>query len=201
MTRLTTTAPSIPWAITFADMALLLLCFFVMLSAISPKTARVETSVVAAPESKAAADAATLLRGQFTTAIDQGWLSVDQTDSSVRLRFGTADAFDVGSDNLTPLTLTLIDSLAETLQDDQVRVVVAGHTDDLPISTGRFRDNWDLSTARAVSVIRELVNRHGADPAHLEAKGFADTRPLAPNDSEINRARNRRIEVEISWVR
>lgn len=201
MTRLSTTAPSIPWAITFADMALLLLCFFVMLSAVSPKSAKMETSVVTAPESTDAADAAMLLRGQFTAAIDQGWLSIEHTDHAVRLRFGTADTFDVGSDNLTPLTLTLIDSLAPTLQDDDVRVIVAGHTDDLPISTGRFRDNWDLSTARAVSVIRELINQHAIDPAHLEAKGFADTRPLVPNDSELNRARNRRIEVEISWVR
>jgi len=182
-------------------MALLLLCFFVMLSAVSQKSATVETSLVTTPESLAAADAAMRLRGQFTAAIDQGWLSVEHMDSAVRLRFGTADTFDLGSDNLTPLTLTLIDSLAETLHDDRVRVVVSGHTDNLPISTGRFRDNWDLSTARAVSVIRDLINRHGVDPARLEAKGFADTRPIALNDSERNRAQNRRIEVEISWAR
>lgn len=202
MIRPRPTAPSVPWAITFADMALLLLCFFIVLSAISPKSVEKSAPVTAtAPEPQAAADAATLLRNQFTTEIDQGWLAIDQTDSTLHLRFGTADAFDLGSDHLTPLTLALIDTLAVALQDEQVRVVVAGHTDDLPISTGRFRDNWDLSTARAVSVIRELINRHGIDPTRLEAKGFADTRPLASNDSVTNRARNRRIEIEITWAR
>ncbi len=81
------------------------------------------------------------------------------------------------------------------------RITVAGHTDDLPISNGRFRDNWDLSSARAASVIRELVIRHGIDPARLEAKGHADTRPLTRNGSAKDRARNRRIEIEIAWQR
>ena len=201
MTRRSTAAPSVPWAITFADMALLLLCFFVMLSAVSPKKTEVTSPVVAVTsEPKAAADAATLLRNQFTTQIDQGWLSIDQTDATLRLRFGTADAFDPGSDHLTPLTMTLIDTLANALRDGHAHVVVAGHTDDLPISTDRFRDNWDLSTARAVSVIRELVNERGVDPSRLEAKGYADTRPLVANDSPANRARNRGIEVEITWA-
>jgi len=93
----------------------------------------------------------------------------------------------------------LIDTLAYALREGDARVIVAGHTDDLPISTERFRDNWDLSSARAVSVIRELINRHGVDPSRLEAKGYADTRPLVANDSIANRARNRRIEIEITW--
>jgi chemotaxis protein MotB len=69
----------------------------------------------------------------------------------------------------------------------------------MPIRTERFRDNWDLSTARSVSVIRALLSYPGMDPARLEAKGYADTRPLAPNDTDLNRLRNRRIEIEISW--
>ncbi len=195
--------PSVPWTITFADMALLLLCFFVMLSALSPKIAtdaEPTTPVSTQTEPRAAADAAALLRNQFATEIDQGWLVVDQADSTLHLRFGTADAFDLGSDRLTPLTLSLIDALANALRDSKAHVVVAGHTDDLPISTERFRDNWDLSTARAVSVIRELVNRRGVDPARLEAKGYADTRPLMPNDSATSRAQNRRIDIEITWA-
>ena len=207
-------APSVPWTITFADMALLLLCFFVMLS-----SRRVETPEVAAAPAEAAVSAeapvattaplerdasspaltAALLRGTFATEIEQGWLAIDETEHALRLRFGTVGAFDRGSDTLTPLTATLLDTLAVALATNNSRIVVAGHSDDLPISTGRFRDNWDLSAARAVSVIRELVNRHGLDPARLEAKGYADTRPLVPNDSETHRLRNRRIEIEVTW--
>lgn len=200
MIRRSGSSPSVPWAITFADMILLLLCFFVMLSAVTPKATAVQAPAPVTLQPKAATDAATLLRQQFMTQIEQGWLVVDQADSTLRLRFGTADAFDLGSDHLTPLTLDLIDTLANALRDGGARVVVAGHTDDLPISTERFRDNWDLSTARAVSVIRELVNQRGVDPARLEAKGYADTRPLAPNTSAANRALNRRIEIEITWA-
>ena len=200
MTRRSAAAPSVPWTITFADMALLLLCFFVMLSALSPKTVETTKAPAEAPQTPAAAiNAATMLRNQFAFEIEQGWLVVNQTDSTLLLRFGAGDAFDLGSDHLTPLTRALIDTLAHTLQDGDARMIVAGHTDDLPISTERFRDNWDLSSARAVSVIRELINRHSVDPNRLEAKGYADTRPLVVNDSPANRARNRRIEIEITW--
>ena len=200
-------AMTVPWAITFADMALLLLCFFIMLSAVAPKTASVTTptaptaSTGTAPDSKAAADAAALIRARFARGIDEGWLAVEQLGPRIQLRFGAADGFDLGSDQPTAKTLALIDTLADSLGDGDAHIIVAGHTDDLPISNGRFRDNWDLSSARAVSVIRELVIRHGIDPARLEAKGYADTRPLTHNGSATDRARNRRIEIEISWQR
>jgi chemotaxis protein MotB len=198
---------TVPWAITFADMALLLLCFFIMLSAVAPKTDSLTTSALpavsteTAPEAKVAADAAALIRARFARGIDEGWLAVDQLGPRIQLRFGTADGFDLGSDRPTARTLALIDTLADSLGEGDARITVAGHTDDLPISNGRFRDNWDLSSARAVSVIRELVIRHGIDPARLEAKGHADTRPLTRNGSAKDRARNRRIEIEIAWQR
>lgn len=195
---------TVPWAITFADMALLLLCFFVMLSAIPHKAA--DIAIVPPPSrttatTSGAAGAAALLRARLADSIDQGWLEVDQDGSRLHLRFGTADGFDVGSDRPTPRTVALLDTLADALGGGDARITVSGHTDDLPISTGRFRDNWDLSSARAVSVIRELVMSHGIDPRRLEARGYADTRPLAGNDTEQDRARNRRIEIEIAWER
>ena len=179
MTSRIRTAPSVPWAITFADMALLLLCFFIMLS-----SHRVTQDVVSnvpveaqVPSSATKATAA-LLRERFAAEIDHGWLTVEENGSSLMLRFGMAGGFDRGSDSLTPLTFSLIDTLARTLGDRNARVVVSGHTDDMPISTERFRDNWDLSTARSVSVIRALLTYPGMGPARLEAKGYADTRPL-----------------------
>jgi chemotaxis protein MotB len=75
--------------------------------------------------------------------------------------------------------------------------VIGGHTDNVPIRTVKYRDNWDLSAARAVSVVRELVTGRKFDPSRIEAQGFADTKPVAANDSAANRALNRRIEIEI----
>src|SRR5690625_5512884 len=77
------------------------------------------------------------------------------------------------------------------------RIQVQGHTDSLPIRTGRFRSNWDLSSARAVSVAHELMRGGYLDEHRFQVTGLADTRPLAPNDTADGRARNRRVEVVI----
>lgn len=208
---------SLPWAITFADMALLLLCFFVMLATLrgtqTKATEQTDIRQTATPTlnnrpgkselapTDPARQIGAALSQRFSTDIAEGWLNVTVNGPALQIRFGTADGFDSGSDTLTPRTLRLIDAIGELVTDSETRIVVVGHTDDEPIRTGRFRDNWDLSSARAVSVIRELIGRHGIDPVRLEAKGYADTRPRAPNDSEWNRALNRRIEVEIVWPR
>jgi chemotaxis protein MotB len=190
-----------PWAITFADMALLLLCFFVMLTSLN-QTARTPTAATpvalpAAPPREMAA----LLQREFAAGIAEGWLSVRAGDNTLRVDFGTSDGFESGSDLLAPRTLSLIGAIGTVLATNQAHIVVSGHTDNLPVRTTRFRDNWDLSSARAVSVIRELIGRSRIDPDRLEAKGYADTRPLAGNDSQAGRARNRRIEMEIRWPR
>ena len=74
-------------------------------------------------------------------------------------------------------------------------VIVAGHTDNIPISTARFRSNWELSSARAVTVVHGLLKNPDIDPGRVMIEGHADSRPLMPNDSSANRAINRRVEL------
>ena len=74
---------------------------------------------------------------------------------------------------------------------------MAGYTDDRPIASGRYRSNWDLSAARAVSVVHELVLNRQVPAERVVAAGRAETNPLAPNDSPENRAKNRRVEIAI----
>ena len=191
---------AVPWAITFADLALLLLCFFVMLTA----QRQAQTTLADAGVDLALSPALELsdaLQKKFAAEIADGWLKVDARTGSLHVQFGASDGFESGSDNLATRTLTLIDAMGSLLSREDVTITVIGHTDNVPISTERFRDNWELSSARAISVIRELIRRHGVDPRRLEAKGYADTHPLYSNDSESNRLRNRRIEIEISWAR
>ena len=71
-----------------------------------------------------------------------------------------------------------------------------GHTDNTPIS-GRYPSNWELSTARATTVLRELIEGHGISPARLQAAGYADERPVASNDTPEGRAANRRVELVV----
>ena len=76
-------------------------------------------------------------------------------------------------------------------------LLVSGYTDDRPISSDRYRSNWDLSAARAVSVVHELVMNRQVPADRVVAAGRAETNPLAPNDSPENRALNRRVEIAI----
>src|SRR5690606_4463250 len=91
----------------------------------------------------------------------------------------------------------VMDEIRAVLMVRPGRIQVQGHTDNLPIKTGRFRSNWDLSSMRAVSVAHELMRGDNISQDRFEVTGFADTRPLVPNDNEANRARNRRVEIVI----
>ncbi|MEJ2661760.1 MAG: OmpA family protein, partial [Desulfobacteraceae bacterium] len=75
------------------------------------------------------------------------------------------------------------------------RVDIQGHTDDQPIRTHAFPSNWELSTARAVNVLRFMTAEAGVSPRRLSAVGLSKYHPLVPNDSKKNRARNRRVEI------
>jgi chemotaxis protein MotB len=75
------------------------------------------------------------------------------------------------------------------------KIIVEGHTDDLPIQGGQFESNWELASLRATSVVRYLIKFHEIDPKKIAAISYADTKPVAPNTSEDNRSKNRRIEI------
>jgi chemotaxis protein MotB len=103
--------------------------------------------------------------------------------------------FDLGSAHLRKEALPLLDNLRSVIKDTHNRIVVTGHTDDLPIRTAQFPSNWELSAARAGSVIRYFLSKGGIDPTRFLAVGMADTLPRKPNDSTVHRAENRRVEI------
>ena len=74
-------------------------------------------------------------------------------------------------------------------------IEIAGHTDDIPIRSARYRSNWDLASARAVTMAHAFMKVGKINPLRVSVAGHADTRPLAPNTSKTNRARNRRVEL------
>jgi len=96
-----------------------------------------------------------------------------------------------------PSTLEILDRVAKALAETNGQLMVSGHTDDVPISTGRYRSNWDLSSARASSVVHYLLKNKLIAPGRISATGYADSRPLVPNNSAENRATNRRVEITI----
>jgi len=113
------------------------------------------------------------------------------------ISLGEESCFDSGSDQIKGEGRELLDALAPQLLARTSQVRIEGHTDPVPISTLRFPSNWELSTARATAIIRYLVEVHGLDPFQLIASGFAEYRPVAPNDTPDGRSRNRRVDIVV----
>jgi len=121
-------------------------------------------------------------------------IEVIVNDGSISFRISSEILFGSGRAELEDAGLDVIDRLVPTLAAGGHRIIVAGHTDNLPIQTERFPSNWELSASRASSVVRYL-QLAGIESTRLSATGYADTRPLANNGDEQGRASNRRVEL------
>jgi chemotaxis protein MotB len=105
--------------------------------------------------------------------------------------------FDSGSASIRPGSLNAISRLADVLKSRPENLRIEGHTDNVPIHTARFANNWDLSTARATELIQLLITDYGIPPSHLSAAGYGEFHPVATNDTPEGRAQNRRLDVVI----
>lgn len=121
-------------------------------------------------------------------------LQIKDAGDKVVLQFGEKILFTSGSARLKGGAERTIEDLAKSIKLSEGMVVVEGHTDNVPIHTSRYPSNWELSAARAFSVIQALTNA-GVRPERLAAWGFGDSRPIEPNLSDMQRSKNRRIEV------
>jgi chemotaxis protein MotB len=103
--------------------------------------------------------------------------------------------FESGSANISPTAFPVLNELLKIIKAHSCPVRVEGHTDNVPISTERFDSNWELSTARAVSIVKYFIEAGKVAPERLSAVGYGELRPLEPNDTPEARARNRRVEI------
>lgn len=239
------------WIVTFADLATLLLTFFILLLSFaqldvdkyramansmsvafgssnvlgdgvggSPLTL-IDSDTVSLPEptesetrepefidertdgmtptkvSAGVIDLASRLIGELQTEVASDALSINYDPQKVVIRFSEEAAFRSGDAAIKPEMVPIIERVVDVLSACTGDVLVSGYTDDRPISSSRYRSNWDLSAARAVSVVHELVLNQDISADRVVAAGRAETNPLAPNDSPENRALNRRVEIAI----
>ncbi|HWP95361.1 MAG TPA: flagellar motor protein MotB [Syntrophomonadaceae bacterium] len=105
--------------------------------------------------------------------------------------------FASGSDELTPRAREIISGVGGALRQLPNYIRVEGHTDDLPISSGKFASNWELSVMRAANVVHVLGEGAGIPPDRLSIVGYGQYRPLVPNDDNLSRAMNRRVDIVI----
>jgi len=119
---------------------------------------------------------------------------VDMGEDGALLRVGGKAMFKSGSAEINPKAYSVLDKIISmALKYHEFHLDIKGHTDNLPISGGKFSSNWELSALRATTVLRYMLER-GLGPDRLTATGYADTQPLVPNLNAENRARNRRVE-------
>src|SRR5450759_5100914 len=123
-------------------------------------------------------------------------LSVNTKDGNVYVSVQEKLLFKSGSDVVDPKGKEALKSLAQVLNSTKdITVLIEGHTDNVPIKTKQFADNWDLSTARATSIVRILTKDDGFDANRITASGRADFHPVKANETADGRASNRRTEV------
>lgn len=139
------------------------------------------------------------VRTSLQSQEQNGRLVVERVDDEIIIRIASQDSFRSGGADLTPQFELLLTDIARSIESIANRVRVEGHSDNQPIAfSDEFRSNWDLSAARASNVATALLEQPGLQNARFSIVGFADTVPVAANETAEGRALNRRIEVKLS---
>lgn len=156
---------------------------------------QVDAEAVAKQEAEAIAEQAEQFKEALEGEIAEGLIDVETQFQRIVIRIREKGSFPSGDARLNRGFIPILDKIHDVLLKTDGKIAVAGHTDNVPISTPRYRSNWELSTSRATSVVHEFL-KTGRIPANrFVLEGYAETQPLAPNDTSRNRAKNRRVEI------
>ncbi|MFH1726356.1 MAG: flagellar motor protein MotB [Elusimicrobiota bacterium] len=177
--------PAPPWLINYADLMTEMVCFFVILYALS------------AALSKDVQNAREQIQKMMAEEELVGEVKVDREGMKISLEEqGEMAHFKSGYAELTPVMRSALGKIAPTLRDlarKNHEIIIEGHTDDVPMHDQYYASNWELSTARATAVVEHMIRDNGLPAGCMAAIGYGKHRPIAPNDTLANRARNRRV--------
>jgi chemotaxis protein MotB len=215
------------WMTTFGDMMTLLLVFFVLLYSFSSMDVEKFRGFISALQSQLGVldggqtitpnpniDAGTLgedyaqapqniqqIMRELDNYIESNGLgervNVENKRKGLVISLTGEILYELGRADIREQGREVLAMISDILKDIPNDIMIEGHTDDLPIRTDEFPSNWELSTARAVNVIKFLIEERDFDPARLSAAGYSEYRPVADNDNPEGRAENRRIEVVV----
>jgi len=150
---------------------------------------------VAAEKRRKLEHKAKLISQALGREIKAGSVDVETEGQKIIIRVREQASFGSGRAELKGAFRPILERVANILKDSEGKIVIAGHTDNVPIYTERFRSNWELSAARAVSVAHEMMLATGIASDRFLVQGLADTKPMASNDTPAKRASNRRVEI------
>ena len=125
----------------------------------------------------------------------EGEVNLAFTKEGLVMRLSEKALFDSGVAAISPEAYPLLGKIGAIIAKTAYFIRIEGHTDNLPIHTQVFPSNWELSTARAVNVLRYFIETHKIDPQRLAAVGFAEYQPLTSNNTQPNQSKNRRVEI------
>lgn len=138
---------------------------------------------------------------KVTEVIDKNGLSevveIREENAGVVLQLHESILFDLGSANLKEDSIRVLDAISAIIPNIENEIMVQGNTDNIPINSGLYKSNWELSTDRAVTVVKYFIETKGLDPTRFSATGYGEYRPLVDNSTEENRAINRRVDILI----
>lgn len=215
------------WMTTYGDMVTLLLTFFILMFAMSTvNEQKFEQAANSLAEALGVLPKDVGVIGEVSPAIGITGIAREQIDmvesieqiaeifqeealqdlasievtgpGEVLIRLGDKVLFAPGESELKPQAIRVLTGIANSIQGKTETVYIEGHTDNVPISTPEFPSNWELSAARALSVVR-LLEEAGIPPEQLAAVGHSQYIPIASNDTQEGRAKNRRVELWITW--
>lgn len=214
-------AGSPAWMATFGDMMSLLLTFFILIVSFSSmQESKFQEAVgslqgalgvlKALPsvpiheeilrregrrdQAREISEAVEKLEEAFAAVPEAEVVEVSRTERGLSIRIESRALFDLGRAEVREEAKPVLDEVAGALASLPHPVRIEGHTDDVPLTSGRFPSNWELSAARAAAVLRHLEGR-GVDPRRLSAVGYGEWRPVVENDTEAHRQQNRRVEI------
>jgi chemotaxis protein MotB len=216
---------------TWGDMCTLLLCFFVLLLAMSSTDAKkfdiaasslhnalggvlesfpsvMITKDILIPKlggdaqnKRMAVDAAEKIRKVIKEEHLEDAMKVKVTESGIAIKVADPIGFDIGDAEIKPELISALRGISRIIAKvPGTQIRVEGHTDDLPIRSQKFPSNWELSSSRALNVVKFMASNGGIEPSCLSAIGYGEYRPLVPNTTPENRKINRRIEVYVDYT-
>lgn len=144
-------------------------------------------------------EAKSLLEEKLKDEIAAKQVRIDMADRGLVITFVAEVLFDSGKAEIKPEGERILDKVARVLREEGIEndIGIEGHTDNEPIKYSGWKSNWELSTARATSVLHYFVDNRGLEPERLSATGYGEYRPVASNETPEGRQKNRRVEVII----
>jgi len=196
--------PVAPWILTYSDMVTQILVFFILLFTLSDiNVVKFSSYFKKMKKPPVVLDEEQLRRvmlelAQYAEKNNlENAIGMEIDEKGLRISLRESLMFKSGKAQILPGALPILDTICDELKDLPNEIMIEGHTDNVPIHNEQFPSNWELSVARAVNVLKYLIEKKGIDPKRVSAAGYGEYHPIASNDTPEGRAKNRRVVLVV----